>query len=114
MNDMDSAEVPGEQDICAGCNTENDNFSEINEDETFIDADTMLDNYDPEFTVCDEVCTPEEITFAPGEGQVPLSVFKDENAEYLSFPTIFCGEKRPDNKEQFVNVHYSDICKYEL
>ena len=27
--------------------------------------------------------------FAPGEGQVPLNVFNDVNAEYLSFPTIF-------------------------
>ena len=52
--------------------------------------------------------------FALGDGQVPLSVFNDDNAEYLSFPTIFCGEKRPDNREQFVNVYFSDICKYEL
>ena len=36
------------------------------------------------------------------------------NAEYLSFPTIFVGQKKPDNREQFVNVSYSDICKYEL
>ena len=54
------------------------------------------------------------MTFAPGEGQIPVSVFKDENAEYLAFPTIFCGQKRPDNRDRVHNVHYSDICKYEL
>ena len=56
----------------------------------------------------------EEYIFAPGEGQKPLCIFKDPNAEYLSFPTIFCGKTRPDNNERKVPVHYSDICKYEL
>ena len=81
-----------------------------------VGMDTMLDNYDPTVPTCDELLSPQEITFAPGEGQVPLSVFNDGNAEYLSFPTIF-GQKRPerpDNRELFVNVYYSDICKYDL
>ena len=54
------------------------------------------------------------MSVAPGEGQVPLSIFKDPDAEYLSFPTLFCGKRRLDNKERYVNVHYSDICKWEL
>ena len=62
----------------------------------------------------DEPLVPQELTFAPGEGQIPVSVFKDENAEYLAFPTIFCGQKRPDNRDRVHNVPYSDICKYEL
>lgn len=41
-------------------------------------------------------------------------MYSDPNAEYLSFPTIFCGQKRPDNKERDVEVHYSDIVKWEL
>ena len=59
----------------------------------------MLDNYDPTVLTCDELLSPWEIMFASGEGQVPLSVFNDDNAEYLSFPTIFCGQKRQDNRE---------------
>ena len=94
---------------------ENEDFSEVNENKKHIvDMDTMLDNYDPTVPTCDELLSPQEITFAPGEGQVPLSVFNDDNAEYLSFPTFFLWKKRPDNREQFVNVHYSDIWKYEL
>jgi len=34
------------------------------------------------------------VKFAPGEGQKPLSLLKDTNAEALSFPTIYCGEPR--------------------
>ena len=74
----------------------------------------MWDNYDPTIPTCDELLSPQEIMFAPGEWQVPLSVFNDNNAEYLSFPTIFCEQKRPDNREWFVNVYCSDICNYEL
>ena len=36
------------------------------------------------------------------------------DAEYLSFPSIFCGQRRPSNKERIVPVHYSDIVKWEL
>ena len=72
---------------------------------------TMLEDCEPIIPQLDEPLIPQELTFAPGEGQIPVSVFKDENAEYLAFPTIFCGQKRPDN---FHKVHYSDICKYEL
>ena len=79
-----------------------------------IDMDTMLDDYEPIIPQLDEPLIPQELTFAPGEGQIPVSVFKDENAEYLAFPTIFCGQKRPDNCNQIHKVHYSDICKYEL
>ena len=92
-------------------------FTEENEDnlETCaVDMDTMIDDYDPIIPQSDEPLVPEELTFAPGEGQVPLSVFQDENAEYLAFPTIYCGQKRPDNSERVHKVHYSDICKYEL
>ena len=59
----------------------------------------MLDNYDPTVPTCDELLSPQEITFTPGEEWVPLSVFNDDNAEYLSFPTIFDGQKRSHNRE---------------
>ena len=92
-------------------------FTEDNEDnmETCaVDMDTMLDDCDPIVPLPDEPIVPHEFTFAPGDGQVPVSVFKDDNAEYLAFPTIFCGQKRPDNREWHQKVHHSDICKYEL
>jgi len=38
----------------------------------------------------------------------------DKDAEYLSFPTIFCGKRRDDNKDRTTPVHYSTICKWEL
>ena len=34
--------------------------------------------------------------------------------EELAYPNIFCGQRRADNSERFVPVHYSDICKSEL
>ena len=77
-------------------------FTEVDEDnlETCVaDMDTMLDDYEPIIPQPDEPLVPQELTFAPGEGQIPVSVFKDENAEYLAFPTIFCGQKRPDNRD---------------
>ena len=92
-------------------------FAEENEDNLVscaIDMDTMLDDYYPIIPQPDEPLVPDELAFAPGESQVPLSVFQDENAEYLAFPTIYCGEKRPDNSERVHKVHYSDICKYKL
>ena len=32
----------------------------------------------------------------------------------FSFPTLFCGNTRPDNSQRTVNVTYGDICKSEL
>ena len=86
-------------------NLDDDGFSEVDQNEQLGNMDTLMYEYEYE---------NEEYTFAPGEGQKPLGIFKDPNAEYLSFPTIFCGETRPDNNERKVPVHYSDICKYEL
>ena len=33
--------------------------------------DTVLDNYVPTVPTCDELLSPQEIRFAPDEGQVP-------------------------------------------
>lgn len=53
-------------------------------------------------------------SFAPGEGQVPIGLYQDKNAEYLAFPSIYCGQTRPENKDRQTPVHYSTICKWEL
>ena len=85
----------------------NENIDNIEEDEEMsnINRDTMLSA--PE-------TVPKELTFAPGEGQHPISVFHDPDAEYLSFPTIFCGERHASDEERHTSVHYTEICKYEL
>lgn len=53
-------------------------------------------------------------SFAPGEGNKPLSIFKDKNCEELAYPGIFCGEARAENSARDVPVYYNDICKSEL
>ena len=57
------------------------------------DMDTMLDDYQPIIPESDEPLIPQELPFAPGEGQIPVSMFKDENVEYLAFPTIFVHKR---------------------
>ena len=54
------------------------------------------------------------ISFAPGEGNKPLGIFMDKDLEFLSFPKIFCGKRRADNKKRKVPVSYSTIAKREL
>ena len=99
---------------------ENDSADELDEESRrlgTVHLDTMLDDHvlqDRDVDMQQNDGIPNEMTFAPGEGQTPISVFQDENAEYLAFPSIFCGQTRPTNTEREIPVHYSDICKYEL
>ena len=44
------------------------------------------------------------IYFVPGEGNKPLGILMDKDSEYLSFPTIFCGKRRPENNQRKVPV----------
>ena len=83
---------------------ESDTFSETNDDNAPLM--TLLDE-----KICDK---NEVLSVAPGEGQRPLSTYRDPHSEYLAFPTIFCGQKRIDNSERHTPVYYSDICKWEL
>ncbi|KAK3108678.1 hypothetical protein FSP39_013177 [Pinctada imbricata] len=86
---------------------ESDNFSEIDSAENVTgNADTLLED--------ESQHTDGSYIFAPSEGQHPLSLYTDHDAEYLSFPSIFCGQRRPDNKDRLVPVNYSDIAKWEL
>ena len=52
------------------------------------------------------------LTLAPGEGKIP--VYREPLAEYLAFPTIFCGTKRPTNAQRHRPVTFAEICKAEL
>ena len=71
-------------------------------------VDILLDDADIE-NIYDQV-----FTFAPGEGQHQLSLYQDKDAEYLCFPSIFCGQRPASKEERSVLVHYSDIVKWEL
>ena len=97
-----------------GNDSSNDEGSNNDESDTFSEVDD-LDNT-PLMTLLDKQSSDknEILSVAPGEGQRPLSIFKDRNAEYLAFPTLFCGQKRSENTERHVPVYYSDICKWEL
>ena len=85
-----------------------DHYSEVDANEHVGNVDTLVDDADID-NKCDKV-----FTFAPGEGQHPLSLYQDKDAEYLCFPTIFCGQTPPSRDERLVPVHYSDIVKWEL
>ena len=87
---------------------ESDGFSEVDSNEHVGNVDTLVDDATIE-NKFDQV-----LTFAPGEGRNPLSLYQDTDAEYLCFPSIFCGQRRPDKTERTTLVHYSDIVKWEL
>ena len=69
--------------------------------------------YNLQHVLC-ETDTHTELIFALDKVHVPLSMFRDEDDEYLPFPKIFIGQRIPRNSEHDGNVHYSDISKYEL
>ena len=84
-----------------------DNKDDWSEDEVEIPAgvtDTMLTAPDFEYI----------LNIAPGEGNRPISIFRDKYSEELAYPGIFLGHKCPDNTNRLTSVHYSDICKSEL
>ena len=86
-----------------------DSNDEQDDDFNVIHRDTLL--HDPQVTHVDPEICPSSLTYTPGEGCKPLSIFQDKDVEYLAFPTIFCGQQRREKKH---SVPYSDICKYEL
>ncbi|VDI56073.1 Hypothetical predicted protein [Mytilus galloprovincialis] len=103
-NEKNSTEQEDNQDE-NDSDDDSDHFSEVDENETHVgNTDTLLDHIPDDNPLCDT-----GLTFAPGEGQRPISLYSDPDAEYLSFPTIFCGQRRPDNKDRSVSVHYTDI-----
>ena len=103
----DASEYSLSKDSKATDDYDSDHFSEIDTSEPVGNVDTLVDDENLESKY-------DAITFAPGEGQHPLSLYHDVDAEYLCFPTIFCGERRPSKEERTVPVYYSDIVKWEL
>ena len=85
--------------------------SEVHDDWTEEDAETPAGVTDTMLTATE---WQQIYNIAPGEGSVPLSIFRDKYSEELAYPGIFLGQRKPKNKERVVDVHYSDICKSEL
>ncbi|XP_070548510.1 uncharacterized protein [Ptychodera flava] len=81
--------------------------------DTFSEVDTTEGAVANMDTLLDETNSNQVFTIAPGENQKPLSLFADKDAEYLAFPTLFCGQRRTIDTE-YSNVYYSDICKWEV
>ena len=79
---------------------------QINEETSQNDEDEWSDD---EADICADVTgtllTPPDfaddnqrqciLNLAPAEGNMPLSVFRDEYSEELAYPGIFLGQKRP-------------------
>ena len=107
-NEKQEQEKITENDIEASNDFDSDHYSEIDANDHVGNIDTLVDDANIE-NKYDKV-----FTFAPGEGQHPLSLYQDKDAEYLCFPTIFCGQTPPSRDERLVPVHYSDIVKWEL
>ena len=99
ITDKDIAETDGYN---------SDRYSETDANDHVGKMDTLVDDADIE-NKYDQV-----FTFAPGEGQHPLSLYQDKDAEYLCFPSTFCGQRPPSKDERSVLVYYSDIVKWEL
>ena len=97
-----------EIDIEASNDYDSDHYSEIDVNDHVGNIDTLVDDADID-NKYDKV-----FTFAPGEGQHPLSLYQDKDAEYLCFPTKFCGQTPTSKDERLVPAHYSDVVKWEL
>ena len=103
-------------------NNDKENASSINSETIDNDDDNCCEVDERPSGVTDTLLQEPEIaengdniiSFAPGEGNKPLGIFMDKDSEFLSFPTIFCGKRRADNKKRKVPVSYSTIAKWEL
>ena len=81
-------------------------YNEIGVEETYNgNTDTILQTSETDVSSIAHI-------IALGEGNIPA--FNEPLAEYLSFPTIFCGKTRPTNRERLIKTHTSEIIKWEL
>jgi len=126
-----SMNLPENENTSQCCSQANNLLSDVNNigDDSHIETEQYIDDWieddadipagvtDTMLTATDflEDSEREQIySIAPREGSTPLSIFRDKYSEELAYPGIFIGQKRPENEERLVNVHYSDICKSEL
>ena len=106
--EMQEHDKTSENDNVESNDYDSDHYSDVDANDHDGNVDTLVDDAAVD-NKCDKV-----FTFAPGEGQHPVSLYQDKDAEYLCFPTIFCGQTPPGKDERLVPVHNSDIVKWEL
>ena len=70
--------------------------------DTLVDDADIDNKYDKVFT------------FAPGEGQHPLSLYQDKMLSTCAFQPYFVARHPTSKDERLVPVHYSDVVKWEL
>ena len=97
--EVDSSESPKETEIASGDISDNEQENDANAS-AYPEQTMLLDDSD---------FLTHAIKHAPGEGQRPISLLWDLNAEVLTFPTIYCGQKRNVNPK----LSYTDIAKSE-
>ena len=117
----DASQASCNEQISGTCNaikkTAGQDTSEFHDDWTEEDAEIPSGVTDTMLTATDFLDDNEGqqiYNIAPGEGSVPLSIFRDKYSEELAYPGIFLGQKRPENEQRLVDVHYSHIYKSEL
>lgn len=97
---------------------EDDHFHDQNDDlsddedssaDESADAHALGDETLVDDAVADPDVRDEIINVAPGEGQHPLCLYLDKNAEEMANPDIFGGVARPGN-----HYSYKQLCRVEL
>jgi hypothetical protein len=75
---------------------ESDGFSEVDVTETNTGTcDTVLDSTD---------YSDKTLILAPGEDERPSSLYQDIHADYLACPTIYAGQKLPENLKKMLVI----------
>ena len=82
-NEKQKQDKTTENDIEQCHDYDSDHYSEIDANDHVGNIDTLVDNADVDNKY------DKDFTFAPGEGQHPLSLYQDKDVEYVCFPTIF-------------------------
>ena len=82
IQEQDKSNSALEKDIVETNDYDSDHYSEIEANDHVRNVDTIVDDANIE-NKYDQV-----FTFAPGEGQHPLSLYQDKDAQYLCFPSI--------------------------
>lgn len=100
-------------DPSSGSDLESDSHAENSDADEPEDLGPQAHAADEETLINDDVAVVQwrdsAVNVAPGEGQVPLSIYQDKDCEEMAFPAIFAGCRRPETK-----LSYNQICRIEL
>ena len=87
---------------------EDEKYSELISEEPI--TKTMIHGFTDSYNIYD--LQNNQINIAPTEGYMPLGIFQDKYSKEMSFPSLFYGEKRPDDIEK--NFSYQKIAQWEV